>query len=244
MNLSELPGPDSVIEALLVGVFGPTATIVSIFVIANFLWSWFGVAKSGVRLGGQSLAAMSTAYSRVVAMRPAAVVLGSVITFFLVLLQVVWLWSASRIANGLAYLWDAPFGRGNPQLSGLVSYVRWDWISVSYMLVSIAALIWCYAFAFGHGKSDAIGRSTVVLALPLIIPWGAATFIGMLLALLNFVLQWLTDHSYKMPASGWTSIVVTLLVVSYLIAASLALQSTMTLARIWRSPGGGSSLLP
>jgi hypothetical protein len=234
MNISNLPGPDTVIKALLVGVFGPTATIVSIFVIVNFLCSWFGVAKSGVRLGEQSMVAVSTAYNRVVTMRPATVALGSLITACMLLLQVVWLWSAYRISNGLAYLWDAPFGRGNPQWSGLVSYVRWDWISTSYMLTSILALIWSYAFALGHGRSDAIGRSTFVLALPLAIPWGAATFIGSLLTLLDFTLHWLSDHSSKMPASGWTFIVVTLLVISYMIAVSLALRSTMTLARIWR----------
>jgi hypothetical protein len=41
MNLSNVPGPDSVIKALLIGVFGPTATIVVIFTIVNVAWSWF-----------------------------------------------------------------------------------------------------------------------------------------------------------------------------------------------------------
>jgi len=104
MNLSNLPGPDSVIKSLLIGVFGPTAAIVGIFVVANFLWSWFDVARSGLRLGRRSLAAASVAYNRVASMRPVSVALGFVITLFVIVLQGVWLWSAYRISNGLAYL--------------------------------------------------------------------------------------------------------------------------------------------
>jgi hypothetical protein len=163
MNLSNVPGPDSVIKALLIGVFGPTATIVVIFTIVNVAWSWFGVAKSGVRFGRRSAAAASKAYTRVVGMRPASVALKLLITTLVLVLQLVWLWSASRIANGLSYLWAAPFGQGNPEWSGLVSYVRWDWISTSYMMASVVALVACYVFAFGSGKSDVIGNGTIAL---------------------------------------------------------------------------------
>lgn len=231
MNLTNLPGPDSVIKSLLVGIFGPTAAIVTIFAIANFLWSWLGVARSGFRLG-QKVVATST---RVLARRPVTTVMGALLTVWLLVLQAVWLWTAYRIANGLAYLWDAPFGRGNPQWSGLVSYVRWDWISTSYLLASIGALIWCYVFAFGHGESDAVDRSTTILLLPLALPWGAACLIGSVLALLDFGLHRITDHTFPMPENGWTFIVVTLIVIAYAIAASTALRSTMTFARIWRT---------
>jgi hypothetical protein len=65
--------------------------------------------------------------------------------------------------DGLSYLWAAPFGQGNPEWSGLVSYVRWDWISTSYMMASVVALVACYVFAFGSGKSDVIGNGTIAL---------------------------------------------------------------------------------
>jgi len=103
------------------------------------------------------------------------------------------------------------------------------------MLASIVALLWCYAFAFGRGNTDAIGRSTLVLTIPLVLLWGAATCIGSLLALLDLGLHWISDGSPTMPENGWTFIVVTLLVVSYSIAVSLSLRSTMTIARVWRT---------
>jgi hypothetical protein len=234
MDFSGLLQPDDVMEKLLVGVFGPTATIVAIFVLANFAWSWFGVAKSGVRIGRSSFAAASGAYRTVMRMRPAAVVVATIVTALLVILQLVWLWSASRIANGLSYLWDAPFGTGNPDLSGLVSYTRWDWISTVYLLASIGALIASYISAFGYGDRDVIGPSILVLALPLVLPWGLFCLIGSLLALLLAGLRTLSHDSPKMDESGPIFLTVTLVVLCYTIAVSMALGSTHTIARFWR----------
>jgi hypothetical protein len=168
----------------LVGVFGLTATIVAIFLLTNFVFSWFGFAKSSVRIGRSSFAAASGAYRTVMRMRPAAVFVATIVTALLIVLQLVWLWSASRIANGLSYLWNAPFGTGNPDLSELVSYTRWDWISTLYLLASIGALIGSYVSAFGYGERDVIGPGTLVLALPLMLPWGLFSMFGAVLALL------------------------------------------------------------
>jgi hypothetical protein len=237
MNFSNLPSPGGVIKELLIGVFGPSAAIVAIFTIVNFALSWFGVAKSGVRLGRRSVVAASQAHTRVMGMRPAAVAIGSLITVFMLFLQIAWLWSASRISNGLSYLWNAPFGRGNPEWSGLVSYTNWGWIATLYMLASVGILVKCYIFAFGDRK-DPVGGGVVLLTLPLLLPWGLLTVLGSLVSLLNFALHWLTNHSYRMPGYGWTFMVMTLLVLSYTIAVSTALNSTITIARIWRSYGG------
>jgi len=242
MDFSEWLKPDNVMEKLLVGVFGPTATIVAIFTLANFVLSWFGFAKSSVRIGRRSVATASAAYRTVIRMRPAAVAVGTIVTTLLVILQLVWLWSASRIANGLSYLWNAPFGTGNPDLSGLVSYTRWDWISTLYMLASIGALIASYVSAFGSGERDVIGRSTLVLALPLFLPWGLFSLLGALLALLLAGLRTLSDESPKLDESGRIFITVTLLVLSYTVAVSMALGSTQTIARFWR-PGVSEDVL-
>jgi hypothetical protein len=235
MDFSGWLNPDDVMEKLLVGVFGPTATIVAIFLLTNFVFSWFGFAKSSVRIGRSSLAAASGAYRTVMRMRPAAVLVATIVTALLVILQVVWLWSASRIANGLSYLWNAPFGTGNPDLSGLVSYTRWDWISTLYLLASIGALIGSYVSAFGYGERDVIGSSTLVLALPLMLPWGLFSLFGGVLALLLAGLRTLSHDSPKMDPSGRIFLTVTLIVLCYTLAVSLALGSTQTIARFWRT---------
>jgi hypothetical protein len=221
-------------EKLLAGVFGPTATIVAIFALANFVLSWFGFAKSGVQIGRNSVAVASAAYRTVLRIRTAAVAIAAIVTVFLVLLQLVWLWSAFRIANGLSYLWNAPFGTGDPDLSGLVSYVRWDWISTVYLLASIGALIASYISAFRSGGPDVIGRSTVLLAMPLMLPWGAFSMLGALLALVLAGMRTLSHESPKLAESGGIFLTVTLIVLSYTAAVSLALRSTQTIARFWR----------
>jgi hypothetical protein len=165
MDFSGWLKPDDVVEKLLVGVFGPTATIVAIFFLANFLWSWFGFAKSS---------------------------------------------------------------------GGLVSYTRWDWISTVYLLTSIGALVASYISAFGYGERDIVGPSTLVLALPLMLPWGLFSLIGSLLVLLLAGLRTLSDDSPKMDESGRIFLTVTLIVLCYTLAVSLALGSTRTIARFWR----------
>jgi hypothetical protein len=234
MDFSKWLNPDDVMGRLLIGVFGPTATIVAIFFLVNFVWSWFGFARDSVRFGQRSITAASGAYRTVMRMRPAAVVVATIVTLLLVALQLVWLWSASRIANGLSYLWSAPFGTGNPDLSGLVSYTRWDWISTVYLLASMGALIASYVSAFGSAERDVMGPSIVVLALPLMLPWGLFCLLGSLLALLLAGLRTLSHESPKMDHSGHIALTVTLIVLSYTIAVSLALGSTHTIARFWR----------
>ena len=221
MDFSEWLKPDDAMEKLAVGVFGPAATIVAIFVLANLVWSWFGFSRPGGR------GSVAAAYRR-----PAVAAVGTVV---LILLQVVWVWSASRIANGLSYLWNAPLGAGSPDLGGLTSYARWDWISTLYMLVSIAALIASYVSAFGSDERDIVGGSTVVLALPLMLPWGLFCLVGSLFALVLAGIRTLTHDSPKLTDDGRTFLVVTLVVLSYTVALNLALGTTQIIARYWRS---------
>lgn len=234
MHVSDLLTPDGVMEKLLAGVFGPTAAIVAIFSLANLVLAWFGVAKSGVQIVRTSTRHASRAYDTMMRMRPAAVLVATVMTVLLAALQLMWLWSASRIANGLSYLWNAPFGSGRPQLSGLVSYVHWDWISTLYFLASVGALIVSYAEAFGSAKSDLVGHAAWILAAPLWLPWGLFCLIGSLLALLLAGLRTLSDESPKMDEFGLTALTVTAIVLSYMLAVYMALGSSQTIARLWR----------
>jgi hypothetical protein len=237
MDFSEWLTPDDVLEKLLVGVFGPAATIVAIFALANLVWSWFGLAKSSVWVAVRIFDVAAEGGRIVMRMQPAAVAVRMIFTTLLMILQLVWLWSASRIANGLSYLWNAPFGNGTPELSGLVSYTRWDWISTMYMLASIGALIACYVAQIRDGEQDVFGPSIVVLALPLILPWGLFCLIGSLLALLLAGLRTLSDESPKLEEGGSIALTVVLIVLTYMAAAGLALGSTETIARFWRSAG-------
>ena len=122
---------------------------------------------------------------------------GAVITALLVLVQIVWLWSASQIAHGLSYLWHAPFGTGRVDLNGLTSYERWDSISTLYLLASIVALAAAYASAFWFGRWDAIGGGTIVLALPLMLPWGLFCLVGSLFEFVMAVIRAVGDDSLR-----------------------------------------------
>jgi hypothetical protein len=226
MDFSEWLKPDDVTGRLFVGVFLPVATIVVLTVIANLLWYRVGISRS--------TASGLSAYRVAARGRPPVVdlALGTVVTVLLLAAQIVWLWSASRIANGVSYLWNAPLSNGRVDLDALTSHSGWDWIATSYLLASIVALIASYASALGAGRRDVVGGSTIVLALPVMLPWGLFCLVGSLFALVLAGIRTLTDDSPRLTDHGRAFIAVTLVVLSYLIALNLALRATKTVAAV------------
>jgi hypothetical protein len=228
MDFSEWLKPDDVTGRLLVGIFVPVATVVVISVVAHLLWYRLGIARPG------SVGPVAGPRYHTAARRPPAVDLatGTVVTVLLLAAQIVWLWSASRIANGVSYLWNAPLSNGRVDLDALTSHADWDWISTSYLLASIVALIASYASALGAGRHDVAGGSTIVLALPVMLPWGLFCLVGSLFALVLAGIRTLTDDSPRLTDHGRAFIVVTLAVLAYLVALNLALRATKTVAAI------------
>jgi hypothetical protein len=243
MDLTNLPGPDTVVKDLLVGMFGPTAAIVVLFVVANFVWSWIGAAQSTYRIGRRSARTASYAYAHVMSMPRVSVAVGTMVTVVVLVLQTAWLWSTTRIANSLSYVWESNIGMEGPDWSGLVSYTRWDWISTGYLLLTLVALVACYAAAFGVRRRDGSWISTFVVALPLMLPWGVVALLGSVLMSILGGITWLGDRmgvargpeTFVMSALDWKMVVIALIVSTYTVAAKLALGSTVTVARFWRS---------
>jgi hypothetical protein len=237
LNFTELLSPDDVAGKLLVAVFGPAVVIVIIVLLAKVVAAWFAPGAH-VRIitpdDTTDLTALRTALRAGILTRLSTTAVGAVVTALLVLVQVVWLWSAYHIAHGLSYLWHAPFGTGRVDLNGLTSHDRSDWISTLYLLASVAALVVAYASAFRLGQRDFIGGGTIVLGLPLMLPWGLFCLVGSLFALVIAVVRMFTDDSAKLSDDGRAFIVVTLVVLFYTIVLYLALGTTRTIAGYWR----------
>jgi hypothetical protein len=234
LDFSELLSPEDVTGKLLVAVFGPAAVIVTIVLLAKIVASWFGPG-TGAGINPDDTTDLTALRARMrTRMSLSAAAVGVIVTALLVVAQVVWLWSASHVAHGLSYLWQAPFGTGRVDLHGLTTYERSDLISTCYLLVSVAALVVAYASAFRFGERDFIGGGTIVLALPLMLPWGLFCLVGSLFALVMAGVRMLNGGSSGLADDGRAFIVVTLVVLSYTVALYLALGTTRTVAGYWR----------
>jgi hypothetical protein len=234
LDFSELMSPEDVTGRLLVAVFGPAGMIATIVLFAKIVGSWVGPA-SGAGISPDDttdLTALRATMRTRISLSATAV--GAIVTALLLVAQVVWLWSASHVALGLSYLWQAPFGTGRVDLQGLTTYERSDLISTLYLLASMAALVAAYASAFRFGERDFIGGGTIVLALPLMLPWGLFCLVGSLFALVMAGVRMLTGGPSGLTDDGRAFIVVTLVVLSYTVMLYLALGTTRTIAGYWR----------
>jgi hypothetical protein len=234
LDFSELLSPEDVTGKLLVAVFGPAVVIVTIVLLAKVVGSWFGPV-TGVGFNPEDttdLTALRAAMRTRMSLSATAV--GAVITALLVVAQILWLWSASHVASGLSYLWHAPFGTGRVDLHGLTSYEGSDLISMFYLLASVAALVAAYASAFRFGQRDVIGGGTIVLALPLMLPWGLFCLVGALFALVMTGVRLARGGSSGLADDGRAFVVVTLVVLCYTAVLYLALGSARTIAGYWR----------
>jgi hypothetical protein len=239
LDFSELMSPEDVTGKLLVAVFGPAAVVATIVLLAKVVGSWFRPA-AGVGLTPDDttdLTALRTAVRTrlaTVRIRLTTTAVGGVVTALLVLAQLLWLWSASHVARGLSYLWHAPFGTGRVDLDGLTNHDSSDLISTLYLVASVATLAVAYASAFRPGRRDVIGGGTIVLALPLMLPWGLFCLVGALFGLVMAGIRLLTGATSGLTDDGRAFIAVTLVVLSYTVVLYVALATTRTIAGYWR----------
>ena len=236
LDFSGLLTPDDVTGRLLVGVFGPAAAIVTAVLLAKVVESWLGAGGPGVRIriGLESVTTDLSAYRTAMRTRPATVAAGAVVTALLVFVQVVWLSERRPDRARPVVSVHAPFGTGRVDLNGLTSHASWDWISTLYLLASIVALLAAYVSVFRSGQRDVIGGGTIVLSLPLMLPWGLFCLVGSLFALVMAGVRALTDDSPRLTDDGRAFIAVTLVVVFSTVAQHLALGTTRTIAGYWR----------
>jgi len=234
LDFSELLTPDDITGKLLVGVLGPAAAIMAVVLIAKVVESILDPGGPTVHIGRDPATTDLSAFRTVTRMRPTTMAAGAVVTGLLVFVQVVWLWSASRVAHGLSYLWHAPFGTGRVDLDALTTHEGWDWISTLYLVASVVALLASYVSVFRFGQRDVIGGGTIVLSLPLMLPWGLFCLVGSLFALVLAGIRMLSDDPQRLTEDGGAFFVVTLVVLSYTVALHLALGTTRTIAGYWR----------
>jgi hypothetical protein len=236
LDFAELLSPVDVPGKLLLAVFGPAALVVTVVLLVKLIATWMTPA-AGAGFGVGITADDTTDLTALrTAMRPrlSTTAVGAVVTVLLAVVQVVWLWSAFHVAHGLSYLWHAPFGTGRVDLNGLTSPADSDLISTFYLLASVAALVTAYVSAFRFAHRDFIGGGTIVLALPLMLPWGLFCLVGALFSLVMVGIRMFNDTSPRLSDDGRAFIVVTLVVVAYTAVLHLALSTTRTIAGYWR----------
>jgi hypothetical protein len=230
----DLPLPDDLFRALLVSIFGPGAIVVVGYSLINFVWSWLSAGRAGYRLTKRSQAVGARAATRVMQMRPVAVLVGSLMTLLLIALQGLWLMTTYVAGNGLRYLVTGPIPDTGPEWGVLLHSMRWDKISAGYVVVCGVCIVLAY-ISLLSGDDDRAGYA-IVPAAPAIL-FGILTSILAALALFLAALVLVTEHRFVLEPPGKAALILLAICITYTAACYSALGVPASLARIWRVVG-------
>ena len=233
--MPSLPMPDALVTQLLVAIFGPGALIVLGFTIANFAWSWYGIAKSGMRVGRASASLASRLAVHIMRIPPVALFVKTVISFSMLILQGVWLWSCYVVGNAWSYFFTSrtPTRGPNqgPQWDRMLSTLHWDAGSKVYMVASIAALMAAYVLA---AKGQDVTRPAYLLTLPAVLV-GLLSGLGAALALLLAALKRISDGQFVFDPFGKAALLLTAIIAVYVVSCVIAMRTVELLYSVWTS---------
>jgi hypothetical protein len=241
MHVPNLPPPDWFIEHYLITVFGSSATIVALFLLAKSIWDWIETIKTSAE-GARKIFVGARRISRhLFELGPTGAVMGFVISVVILALQATWLGLSYLIGNGLSWfiignrpgfvITNVPgisnSGGWNPFISGL----RWDWVSVVYVAAAAVTLLLTYQAAFGTDQKERASRAITFLTVPLIIV-GVLSGLSALVAGIAFAIsQQPNTFLEQFPTKTFA----TMAVVSgaYIVASRTIAQTPALIAQVW-----------
>src|SRR5680860_723857 len=168
MDLPSLPGPDDVAEAYLQAFFGKTALIVAVFVVANFLASWFGLASSSYRWGIRGMRIARATHNVAVRASPAHRIVALIYVVAVVIVGALWLWLCSVMGHGASYMASGTVPLSGPELRPFLAFRSDDYYFQFHIWAAIAVLLHSVARALRRSY----GEPQSPLVFLLIVPWG------------------------------------------------------------------------
>jgi hypothetical protein len=238
MHVPYVPTPDEFFKYILIKVFGQGALIVALFLLAYSIWSWYKWGKRwgqrAFKFGGAAVDAGGRVYSRLFELGPVGTVLGFVISVVVLALQAIWLNLSYLIGNGLSWflIGDRPRIGNGPDWNPFIADLRWDWVSVVYVVGAAATLLLAYEAAFHADRQEAASRAMMILTVPLIIVGAlsglSAVVAGVIFAINRHHDQFMKDFPLK------TLALVAVVVGVYIVASRTIARSPALIVQVWR----------
>ncbi|WP_156077583.1 hypothetical protein [Saccharothrix sp. NRRL B-16314] len=231
--IADIPNPDDLVEEFVKTIFGPAALITIAFLALKSAWSWYELAKSGVKVTKATLRAASHVSNRLRTVTAVAISAAVVISLTLVMLQALWLWIAYLIGNALSYLVFGPIPDEGPEWDKVMASLRWDEVSTGYVVASILGFFIMYVAAFKGREASWV---PTLLSFPAIL-WGFFCAIGSALALLLATLHRISDGKFEVDPAGKAMMLMALMALIQIVACYSVMGSPSLMVRIWRSLG-------
>jgi hypothetical protein len=183
MHVPDLWTPDEFFKHILIKVFGQGALIVFLFILLNFLLSWVKLGKRTVEFTGTAVGTGRRVYARLFELGPVGTGLGFVISVVVLALQAIWLNMSYLIGNGLSWflIGDRPRIGNGPDWNPFITDLRWDWVSMVYVVGAAVTLLLAYEAAFHADRQETASRAMMILTVPLMIV-GALSGLGAVVA--------------------------------------------------------------
>jgi len=227
--------PDQVIEHLLVAVFGSGTAIVVLFVLVNFVWSWFSALKAGAKYTGRVTGAVRQVPGRLFKLGPLGAVLGFVISVVVLALQATWLGLSYLIGNGLSWFFIGRIGmRNGPDWKFFIAGLRWDWVSGVYVVGAAVALLLAYQAMFHADRKDRASYAMTILTVP---PMLVGVFSGLAAALagvLSVMYMISHQHSAFVKDFGLKTLALTVIAIAYVVASHTVGRTPALMGQVWR----------
>jgi hypothetical protein len=235
MRVPNLPMPDQVIERLLVAVFGSGAAIVVLFALANFVWSWFGAFKVGVKYTRKGIGTARQVPGRLFELGPLGAVLGFVISVVVLALQMIWLGLSYLIGNGLSWFFIGRSGmRNGPDWKAFIAGLRWDWVAGVYVAGAAVALLLAYHAAFHADRQERASQAMTILTAPLMFVGALSGLAAALAGVVSVMYMISHQHDAFVKDFGLKTLALTVIAVAYIVASRTIGGTPALIARVWR----------
>jgi hypothetical protein len=236
MQIPNLLTPDEVIKRLLVAVFGPSATIVALFVLANWVWSWYVQYKTGVKYTRIGIDAARRLTGRLFELGSVGTCLGFVISVVVLALQAIWLGLAYLIGNGLSWFFIGGRSgmRNGPDWKAFFAGLRWDWVSGVYVAGAAVALFLAYQAAFNTDRQERASRAMTILTAPVMLIGGLSGLGAVLAGVVSVLYMISHQHDAFVKDFGLKTLALLVIALAYIVASRTIGGSPGLIARVWR----------
>jgi hypothetical protein len=238
MHVPNVPTPDEFLKYILIKVLGQGSWIVGLLFLALSICAWYKAVKrareGAVELTGAAYDTGHRVYSRLFELGPVGTVLGFVISVVVLAAQAIWLNLSYLIGNGLSWflIGDRPRIGNGPDWDPFIADLRWDWVSVVYVVGAAVTLLLAYEAALHADRQETASRAMMILIVPLMIVGAlsglGAIVAGVVLAINRHHDQFMKDFPLK------TLALVAVAAGLYIVASRTIARSPALIVQVWR----------
>ncbi|GII31881.1 hypothetical protein [Planotetraspora mira] len=228
--LQNIPQPDDVWKWAINATLGPGLAVTA-FLVYNLVVSWLGALKSTRSAALWLAGAVQEARSRLREMPAGQKTIATVVSAFLVVVQLMWLAGLLVVGNLLTFAYQGS-GRLFLELEAQDAPSAVSWLNLTsftkvYVLVGAAFLVGAFFLKESNGNFLAF-----LIGIPAM-PWGISAAVLTLLEVVFATFGWLGTGEFTLDGNVLWHLVFSLTIGLYLASCVVAVRAARRMGSIW-----------